>query len=153
MQSLSVDGLGPDVFQGSPHLAALEEARNDPADPSSYRPIANLPVLSKLLERLVARQLLDYLNAAGLLPELQLAYRAHHSMETAVVRILSDILLALDTGDLRMLTHICQPRLTPSTTTLFFAAWRSHALSKLFRNFVWCPHSLLTARHHNLFVR
>ena len=59
---------------------------------------------SKLLERLVARQLLDYLNAAGLLPEQQSAYRANHSTETAVVRILSDILLALDTGDLCMLT-------------------------------------------------
>ena len=34
----------------------------------SYRPIANLSVLSKLLERLVARQLLSYLNAARLLP-------------------------------------------------------------------------------------
>ena len=29
----------------------------------------------------------------------------------------------------------------------------SHALSKLLRNFVRCPRSLLTARHHNLFVR
>ena len=41
----------------------------------SYRPIANISVLSKLLERLVVRQLLDYLNAARLLPELQSAYR------------------------------------------------------------------------------
>ena len=67
-------------------------------------PIANLSVLSKLLERLVVRQLLDYLNAARLLPELQSAYRAHHSTETAVTKVLADILLALDTGDLSMLT-------------------------------------------------
>jgi len=32
-------------------------------------------VLSKLLERLVARQLLDHLAVAKLLPELQSAYR------------------------------------------------------------------------------
>jgi hypothetical protein len=76
----------------------------DPADPKSYRPIANLSVLSKLLERLVARQLLDYLNTARLLPDLQSAYRAHHSTETAVTKVLADILLALDAGDLTMLT-------------------------------------------------
>ena len=75
-----------------------------PADPMSYRPIANLSVLSKLLERLVARQLVDYLNSTGLLPELQSAYRAHHSTETAVMKVLGDILLALDSGDLTLLT-------------------------------------------------
>jgi hypothetical protein len=63
-----------------------------------------LSVLSKLLERLVAQQLIDYLNAARLLPELQSAYRANHSTETAVTKVLADILLALDTGDLAMLT-------------------------------------------------
>lgn len=97
-------GSVPTSFRATHITPLLKKPGNDPADPSSYRPIANLPVLSKLLERLVARQLLDYLNAAGLLPELQSAYRAHHLTETAVVRILSDILLALDTGDLCMLT-------------------------------------------------
>jgi len=45
-----------------------------------------LLVLSKTLERLVARQLLDYLRAADLLPDLQSAYRANHSTETAVFK-------------------------------------------------------------------
>ena len=82
----------------------LKKPDLDSADPKSYRPIANLSVLSKLLERLVVRQLLDHLNAARLLPELQSAYRAHHSTETAVTKVLADILLALDTGNLSMLT-------------------------------------------------
>ena len=70
----------------------------------SYRPISNLSALSKLLERLVARQLLDYLTAAHLLPELQSAYRAYHSTETAVLKVLADILQAVDSGDLAVLT-------------------------------------------------
>ena len=37
---------------------------------ASYRPISNLSVVSKLLERLVSRQLLDYLNKSGLLFQL-----------------------------------------------------------------------------------
>jgi len=58
---------------------------------------------SKLLERIVAQQLLDYLRAHKLLPDLQSAYRAHHSAETAVLKVLSDILSAADTGSLSML--------------------------------------------------
>jgi len=69
----------------------------------SYRPISNLSVLSKLLERLVARQFLAHLNSNGLLPRFQSAYRAHHSTETAVLKVLMDILLAVDAGDLSAL--------------------------------------------------
>ena len=61
---------------------------------------------SKLLKHLVTWQLLDYLTAANLLPDLQSAYRAHHSMETAVLKVLSDILRALDSGDLALLTLV-----------------------------------------------
>ena len=49
-------------------------------------------MLSKLLERLVAKQLLDHLRASRLLPELQSAYQAYHSKE------------AIDSGDLAVLT-------------------------------------------------
>jgi len=64
--------------------------------------LSHLNYLS-LLERLVARQLLAYLNTSGLLPWLQSAYRPHHSTETAILKILSDILLAIDAGDLSAL--------------------------------------------------
>jgi Reverse transcriptase (RNA-dependent DNA polymerase) len=75
----------------------------DPSDVRSYRPISNLSVTSKLLERLVARQLLAHLNSTGLLPSLQSAYRTNHSTETAVLKVVSDILLAIDVGDLSAL--------------------------------------------------
>ena len=54
--------------------------------------------------RLVSKQLLRYLKDNDLLPDLQLAYRGHHSTETAVLKVLSDILSALDTGNIAMLT-------------------------------------------------
>jgi len=69
----------------------------------SYRPISNLSVLSKLLERLVTRQLLAHLNSNGLLPRFQSAYRAYHSTETAVLKVFTDILFAVDAGDLSAL--------------------------------------------------
>lgn len=97
-------GSVPSSFKAAYITPLLKKTDLDTADPKSYRPIANLSVLSKLLERLVAQQLLDYLNAARLLPDLQSAYRAHHSTETAVTKVLADILLALDAGDITMLT-------------------------------------------------
>jgi len=60
-------------------------------------------VLSKLLERLVVRQLMDYLQSTDLLPANQSGFRPGHSTETAVLRVLSDILLAVDRGDVAAL--------------------------------------------------
>ena len=47
---------------------------------------------------------MKYLKDNDLLPDLQSTYRAMHSTETAVLKVLADILLALDSGDLAMLT-------------------------------------------------
>jgi len=102
--------LSLSVFPASFKIAhitpLLKKSNLDLADVRSYQPISNLPVLSKLLERLVARQLLVHLTAFKLLPELQSAYRAHHSTETAVLKVLGDILRAIDSGDLALLTML-----------------------------------------------
>ena len=47
---------------------------------------------------------MTYLRDNSLLPDHQSAYRSHHSTETAVLRVLADILLALDAGNLAVLT-------------------------------------------------
>jgi len=71
----------------------------DTTDVSSYRPISNFPVLSKLLERLIVRQLMDYLQSTDLLPANQSGFRPGHSTETAVLWVLSDIFFSVDRGD------------------------------------------------------
>ena len=67
------------------------------------RRISNLSVISKLLEWLVSRQLLVYLKESNMLTSRESAYRAHHSTETAVLRVLSEILLTLDSGNIAVL--------------------------------------------------
>jgi hypothetical protein len=51
----------------------------------------------------VHRRMSDFLRLHDLLPRLQSAYRRYHSTETAVLKVLSDILYAIDTGDLSVL--------------------------------------------------
>src|SRR6218665_1318039 len=67
-------------------------------DPSSYRPISNLSTLSKLLERIVSVQLMDHLTSHDLLPRHQSAYRRFHSTETALLKVYTDLVEAMDGG-------------------------------------------------------
>jgi len=91
-------GVVPTRFKYAYITPLLKKADLDVADVKSYWTISNLSVISKLLERLVCRQLMQYLKDNRLLPDLQSAYRQHQLTENVVLRVLSDILLALDTG-------------------------------------------------------
>ena len=52
-----------------------------------------------MFERVVARQLMTFLGRNNLLPSQQSDFRPGHSTETAVLRVLSDDLAAVDFGD------------------------------------------------------
>ena len=59
--------------------------------------------ISKLLERVISKQLVKYLKNNNQLSALQSAYRANLSTEMTVLKVLANILLALDSGDRAML--------------------------------------------------
>ena len=63
---------------------------------SKYRPISQLPRIRKILERIVSKQLINYLNANSLFDTRQSAYREFHSPETLLPSILDDFLNNLD---------------------------------------------------------
>ena len=86
------EGVVPAGFKLAFITPRLRTLDMDATDVRSFRPISNLSVISKLLERLVARRLLKYLTVNSLLPRLQTAYRPYRSVETAVLKVLSNIL-------------------------------------------------------------
>jgi hypothetical protein len=61
-------GYYPTEFKRAFVTPVIKQTGLDASVASSYRPISNLSVLSKLFERMVARQLLSYLNDNNLLP-------------------------------------------------------------------------------------
>jgi len=77
-------GHFPDRFKNAFITPIVKKAGFDRTEACSYRPISNLPVISELLERLVARQLMNYLTFSNLLPPLQSGFRPGHSTESAV---------------------------------------------------------------------
>ena len=81
----------------------LKKPSLDPQKLKNYRPVSNLSFVSKLVERVAARQLMDYLTAKNLMPKLQSAYRRHHSTETAMLKVLSDVLLAANNQKVTLL--------------------------------------------------
>ena len=96
-------GIVPRSFKSAYVTPLLKKADLDVADVKSYRPISNLTVLSKLLEHLVADQLRKYITQFQLLPAVQSAYRVNHSTETAILKVSSDLLQAVDDGDICLL--------------------------------------------------
>ena len=62
----------------------------------NYRPVSNLSYISKLLKRMVAKRLTDYMTENNLHEHLQSAYKPGHSTETALVNVQNDILTSID---------------------------------------------------------
>jgi len=70
---------------------------------NNYRPVSNLSFLSKILEKVVALRLDEHLDNNSLRDPYQSAYTQYHSTETAIMRVQSDILSALDSGAIAVL--------------------------------------------------
>ena len=57
----------------------------DPCKATNYRPVSLLPIVSRLLEKVVQRQVVTHLTDYGYLPDSQFAYRKGHSTEDALI--------------------------------------------------------------------
>jgi len=82
----------------------LKKAGTEESSPANFRPVSNLTFVSKVLERIANHQLTEYLSESRLLPRFQSAYRRGHSTETALLKVFSDVVNAIDSGQLALLS-------------------------------------------------
>ena len=74
--------------------------KGDTEDPSNYRPLSILPIVSKIFERSATNQLVKYLEDHKLITDTQHAYRKGHSTQTCLNEIVDYIYEENDKGNI-----------------------------------------------------
>lgn len=97
------EGVLPSSQKRSIVTPIIKQPGLNPSVPFSYRPIANVTFTSKIIEKLIASQLLDYLNMNNLLLPCQSGLRKGHSTLYLLLRLLSDIYDAMDRSEVTLL--------------------------------------------------
>lgn len=96
INSCLLSGTVPHSFKAAVIKPLIKKSGLDPNESKNFRPVSNLPYISKLLERVVSLQFVQHLNTHNLLDTFQSAYRPGHSCETAILRVLNNVLRNAD---------------------------------------------------------
>ena len=90
------EGTVPEAMKMALVTPLIKKPTLDPDVLKNYRPVSNLSFLSKVLERIIASRLNEYMDRHDLHDVLQSAYKVGHSTETALLKIQNDIRCMVD---------------------------------------------------------
>ena len=88
------------------------------------RPISILPTASKILEKVIKKQLVEYVEHNKILPKTQSGFRKNHSCTTALLKITNDITSCIDRGG-------CSPSVLIDMTKAFDCINKELLMAKL----------------------
>ena len=99
-------GYVPTQMKEAILIPLLKKLLLDPEILKHFRPVSNLPFISKVTEKVVAKQVNNHMTINKLHELLQSAYKTFHSTETVLLRVENDLLLGLDDHELGLLVLI-----------------------------------------------
>ena len=91
------NGSFPDKFKLARVTAIFK--KGDETNCSNYRPISSLPIFSKIIEKLVVIQLMEYNNLNSILSENQFGFQRNISTSDAVISLTEYLYQGLDNRD------------------------------------------------------
>ena len=96
-------GVFPQCFKSALVTPILKKKCLDHNDLNNYQPVSNLCFIAKILEKLVLSQDSSYLNSHNLYNSCQSAYSPGHSTETALLKVVYDLFLSHNKGNISVL--------------------------------------------------
>lgn len=94
-------GNWPEAFKKSKVIPVFK--KGEEGEPGNYRPIAIVPIFSKVVEVLLYKQLMQFFNDFKVLNPAQFGFRPGCSTVGAVAEVVRDIVEGLDRGEQTML--------------------------------------------------
>jgi len=107
---------------------------------NNYRPISILPSVSKVLEKVISSQLIEYFEANNLLPISQYAYRKGHSTEHATLEFVDRLMNMLEQDKIPLSIYI---DLSKAFDTL-----NHHILLEKLKYYGLCSNSIALLRNY-----
>ena len=72
---------------------------NDKEEFSNYRPISVIPCFSKILEKIMYKRIIKYLDKNNVIFQSQYGFRKKHSTNLATIELVTKILQAIDNSE------------------------------------------------------
>ena len=108
-----MEGCVSDAFKSAVVTPLIKKPNLPSNDLKNYRPVSGLSFISKLVERVVAKQLLEHIHVHNLDNPYQSAYKAGHSTETALLYM--KMKFTYHCQEVKPLPWYCSTCLPPST--------------------------------------
>ena len=89
-------GSFPSAFKSAIVKPLLKKPTLDHEVLKFFRPVSNLPFLSKLIEKRIACRLVSHIKDNSITEKFQSAYKSKHSTETALLKVYNDIMNNID---------------------------------------------------------